>query len=152
MMYRDSDSRAPVTPQLSLRVAVMGGVALIAFGVIFFRLWSLQVLSGPKYRAEADNNRVRDVTVQAPRGRIVDRNGQLLVDNRSGYAVEVDPSKLPKDRRSLNALYARLGQLLHMRVRDIRKTVNSQFAALKFAKATVKQDVSQPVYEYILEN
>src|SRR5437588_181684 len=103
MMYRDTEARPPVTPQLALRVAVMGGVALIAFGVIFFRLWSLQVLSGPKYRAEADNNRVRDVTVQAPRGRIVDRNGQLLVDNRSGYAVEVDPAKMPKDahQRSL---------------------------------------------------
>jgi len=152
MMYRDSDSRAPVTPQLSLRVAVMGGVALVMFGVIFFRLWSLQVLSGPKYRAEADNNRVREITVQAPRGRVVDRNGQLLVDNRAGYAVELDPAKMPKDSHQRSLLYIKLGRILQMRPRDIRERAHSEFLALKFAKATIKQDVSAPVYQYLLEN
>src|SRR5436309_5286696 len=96
-MYRDTDRRPPITPQLALRVAIIGGVALVMFAIIFFRLWYLQILSGDRYLAEANNNRVRDITVQAPRGRIVDRNGQLLVDNRQGYAVEVNPAKLPKN-------------------------------------------------------
>ncbi|MBV8949830.1 MAG: hypothetical protein JOZ99_03070, partial [Actinobacteria bacterium] len=94
-MYRENERRSSITPQFAIRVAVMGGFALIFFGIIFFRLWYLQVLSGDKYRQEANNNQVRNITVQAPRGRIVDVNGQVLVDNRVGYAVEVDPSKLP---------------------------------------------------------
>ena len=72
-----------VTPQLALRVAILGGIALVLFAVIFFRLWYLQVLSGDKYLAEANDNRVREVKVEAPRGQIVDRNGTVLVDNRT---------------------------------------------------------------------
>jgi penicillin-binding protein 2 len=37
-----------ITPQLALRVAILGGIALVLFAVIFFRLWYLQVLSGDK--------------------------------------------------------------------------------------------------------
>ena len=64
-----------VTPALALRVAILGGIALVLFAIIFFRLWYLQVLSGDKYLAEANDNRVREVKVEAPRGQIVDRNG-----------------------------------------------------------------------------
>ena len=64
MMYRNPDERrGPITPQLALRVAIIGGVCLVMFGVVFFRLWYLQVLSGDKYLAEANNNQVRDITV-----------------------------------------------------------------------------------------
>ena len=59
------------------------------FAIIFFRLWYLQVLSGDKYLAEANDNRVREVKVEAPRGEIVDRNGTVLVDNRTALAVQV---------------------------------------------------------------
>ena len=58
----------------------IGGVALLAFGVIFFRLWYLQVLSGDQYEAKANDNRVREIKVQAPRGEVVDRDGRVLVD------------------------------------------------------------------------
>ena len=95
-MYLDSDRRPALTPQLALRVAMIGGIALVAFAVIFFRLWYLQVLSGDKYLAEANNNRVREIKVQAPRGKIVDRNGRVLVDNRTGLAVKISPDKLPE--------------------------------------------------------
>ncbi len=46
---RKRDPRIPVSPQLALRVAIIGGVAMVLFGVIFFRLWYLQVLSGEQY-------------------------------------------------------------------------------------------------------
>src|SRR3954468_22706178 len=70
-----------LTPQMALRVAVLGFVALAAFAVLFLRLWALQVLSGNKYRAEANTNRVRTIPVEAPRGTIVDRKGRVLVRN-----------------------------------------------------------------------
>ncbi|MBA2439169.1 MAG: hypothetical protein H0V50_00660, partial [Thermoleophilaceae bacterium] len=95
-MYLDSDSRRPsLTPQLALRVAMVSGVALVAFALIFFRLWYLQVLSGDKYKAEAKQNQVRKIIVRAPRGEIVDREGRVLVDNRVGLAIKVSPKGLP---------------------------------------------------------
>src|SRR5918998_4464041 len=108
-MYLDNDRRPTLTPQLAVRVAIIGGIALVAFAVVFFRLWYLQVLSGDKYRAEANNNRVREIKVQAPRGEVVDREGRRLVDNRTGLAVKVTPNKLPDGPLQRRALYERLG-------------------------------------------
>ena len=48
-MYLDNERRPTLTPQLAFRVAVIGGVALVMFAMIFFRLWYLQVLSGDNY-------------------------------------------------------------------------------------------------------
>ena len=88
-----------VTPQLALRVAILGGIALVLFAIVFFRLWYLQVLSGDKYLAEANDNRVREVKVEAPRGQIVDRNGTVLVDNRTALVgAGACPSACPSDR------------------------------------------------------
>jgi len=50
---------APVSPQMALRVAALGVGALVMFAIVFFRLWYLEVLSGDKYRQEANNNKVR---------------------------------------------------------------------------------------------
>src|SRR5256714_7183689 len=98
-MYLDRDTRPPITPQLALRVAIIGGVALVMFGVIFFRLWYLQVLSGDRYKAEANNNRVREITIKLRGGRILDRTGGVLLDTRSGLAETSGPTSRPRAPR-----------------------------------------------------
>jgi penicillin-binding protein 2 len=150
-VYLDNDRRPTLTPQLALRVAVIGGIALVAFAVIFFRLWYLQVLSGDKYLAEAKNNQQRSIKVQAPRGEIVDREGRVLVENRTGLAVKVTPDKLPDDRGERRAVYERLGRVLGISPARIERGVDRQLKALPFSTATVKQDVSDQVVAHVLE-
>ena len=152
MMYRDSDNRAPMSPQLALRVAIIGGVALVMFGIIFFRLWYLQVLSGDQYIAEANSNRVRDIVKQAPRGRIVDRDGRVLVDNRSGYAVVVNPAKVAKDPDVRQRTYETLARIVGEDSDALIDEVERQFKAVPFSNAIVTDDVSRPVYSYIKEH
>jgi penicillin-binding protein 2 len=106
MMESSGSGRAPITPQLALRVAILGGVALALFAIVFFRLWYLQVLSGDKFLAQATVNRVRELRVQAPRGKIVDRNGKVIVANKLAVVVELDPAKLPDAERDLAADWA----------------------------------------------
>jgi penicillin-binding protein 2 len=151
-VYLDNDRRPTLTPQLAVRVALIGGVALAAFAVIFFRLWYLQVLSGDKYRAEANNNQVREIKVQAPRGNIVDRQGRVLVTNRTGLAVKVTPGKLPSDAGEQRKEYRHLGRILGLSPKRIQKAVAQQFKALPFSAATVKQDVPLPLVSYLLEH
>jgi penicillin-binding protein 2 len=91
------DRRPPITPQLALRVAVLGGVALALFAVVFFRLCFLKVLSGDQYLVEARENRTRDVRIQAPRGDIVDRQGKALVTSRLANVVQLAPQQLPEE-------------------------------------------------------
>lgn len=152
MMYRDSDHGTPMSPQLALRVAIIGGVALVIFGIVFFRLWYLQVLSGDKYLAEANNNRVREIKVDAPRGKIVDRDGRILVDNRQGKAVKIVPDKLPEDPRQKAIVYSKLARVLGMNRRELRQEVNQQFRILPFSSATAKPDVDMATVAYLQEH
>ena len=77
MKQRIEERRPAITPQLALRVAVLGGFAFVLFAIVFFRLWFLQVLTGEQYVSQARENRVRKVKIEAPRGNIVDRNGAV---------------------------------------------------------------------------
>jgi penicillin-binding protein 2 len=126
------DRRPAITPQLAVRVAVLGGFAFVLFGVVFFRLWFLQVLSGEDYVAKARENRVRKVRIEAPRGDIVDRDGRVLVETRVAPVVQIVPGSLPKSvlaeadafRKSRGeAEKARLAAAgrLHALERDIRE-------------------------------
>lgn len=103
MIEPSGDRRAPITPQLAMRVAIFGAVAFGLFAIVFFRLWFLQVLSGDQYLAEANNNRFRELRIPAPRGDIVDRSGTVIVQNKRAIVVQLDPSKLPKEERDIAA-------------------------------------------------
>ncbi len=94
-----------MSPQLARRVAILGGVAFVLFGALFFRLWFLQVLSGETYVSEAAQNRVRKVRIEAPRGDIVDRNGTVLVKTRQAAVVQLLPEELPDAEREVAAEY-----------------------------------------------
>src|SRR5437016_13582794 len=109
-----TEPRLPVSPQLALRVAILGGLAMALFAVIFFRLWYLQVLSGEKYVQQANANRARDLPIAAPRGEILDRGGKAIVASRTTNAVQIVPSALPPAGTPRLALYRRLGRLLEM--------------------------------------
>jgi penicillin-binding protein 2 len=150
-VYLDNERRPTLTPKLAFRVAVIGGVALVMFSIIFFRLWYLQVLSGDNYVAAARENRVREIKVQAPRGEIVDRHGQLLVENRNSLSIKVTPDKLPQSRAEREAVYRRLAKLLGLNPRRLERRVERELKALPYSKPTVKQDVDEKVVAFVLE-
>ena len=95
----------PITPQLAWRVAVLGAVAFVLFATVFFRLWSLQVLSGSRFVALARDNGRRELPIEAPRGDIVDRDNAKLVTTRRAAVVQIVPASLPKAERQLGDDY-----------------------------------------------
>ena len=141
-MYLDNERRPTLTPQLAFRIAVIGGVALVMFAVIFFRLWYLQVLSGDNYVAAARENRVREIKVQAPRGEIVDRHGAAA---REEPALAVDQGHAGQAARTAQAdreeVYRRLAKLLGLKPQRLERRVERELKALPFSKPTIKQDV-----------
>lgn len=102
-MTQPTDRRAPISPQLAVRVASLGMIAFVLFAIVFFRLWFLQVLSGDQFLAEATKNRSRSQPIQAPRGFIVDRTGEPLVKNRKATVLQLDLRKIGEDERELAA-------------------------------------------------
>src|SRR6476661_8036697 len=103
--YTPEDRRPPTTPQLALRIATLGFIALALFAIIFFRLWYLEVLAGDKYLAEANQNRARIIPIAAPRGDIVDRDGREIVTSRLANVVQLSPRSLNDAERSASAAW-----------------------------------------------
>jgi penicillin-binding protein 2 len=149
-MYQRSNDRPG--PRLALRSAVLGGIAVALFAVLFFRLWDLQVLSGSQYLAEAKNNRTREYKVIAPRGNILDREGNVLVDNRTSLALQLNTLKLPEDPAEEKAELTQLGQLAHMSLRKMRQTIKEQEEVAAGAPVTLRKDVGYDLVYYLEEN
>jgi penicillin-binding protein 2 len=112
-----------VTPKLSRRVALLGGLVVIGFAALLMRLWALQVLAGSQYAARAQANQVRTVPVQAPRGPIVDRHGIVLVANEPVTSVELSPSGLPKIYAKRVAELRALSHISRVSVHRITKLI-----------------------------
>ncbi|MGB5343459.1 MAG: penicillin-binding protein 2 [Thermoanaerobaculia bacterium] len=69
---------------------------LVLFGVFLLiaaRFWFVQVVSGDYYLELAENNRVRELSLKAPRGLIYGRQGRLLAENVPSYNLKLDPSR-----------------------------------------------------------
>jgi penicillin-binding protein 2 len=109
----------PGIDRTKLRLAVLGALVLTAFVILFSRLWFLQVLASDEFQLLAKENRVRRVYSEPPRGRILDRNGVVLVDNRKSLAVTVDRELLDRPRRASRVL-KRLSELLDTPVSEFR--------------------------------
>jgi penicillin-binding protein 2 len=157
-------------PSIALRVAVILGIAAVMFGVVFFRLWFLQILSGQEFVAQANDNRLTTVKVVAPRGTIVDRHGETIVDNRPGRAVGIRLMDVPEGQ--LDSLVLRLSRVVKMRPKDMRKEIMDHLKpswpsgegapeftwenvvlgkGVSLDLVVVKQDVGMKVVSYILE-
>jgi penicillin-binding protein 2 len=134
------------------RVAVIGGLALVVFAVIFFRLWYLQVLSGDRYLAEAQGNRVRELTVQAPRGEIRDREGKVLVGSRTAQALQVRAEELPEDAERRGQVLKRVAQLASISIKKVRREIREQTEELPSSPVTLKRDVPVELVYYLREN
>ena len=150
-MYLRSGDR-PRGSRLSLRVAVLGGFALALFAILFFRLWNLQVIDGAEYLAEAKNNRTREYRVPAPRGDILDREGNVLVDNRTSLALQLNTTKLPADPAQERAELAKLGDLVHMSLKKVRRTIREEEEVAAGAPVTVRRDVGYDLVYFLEEN
>ena len=151
MIQPPEDRRPAISPQMAVRVAVLGGMALVLFAVVFFRLWYLEVLSGDQYVSQANENQVREIRIQAPRGDIVDRYGRRIVTNRMANVVQIELARLPPAGQQRRRLYRRLGDVLKMSPREIQRTVIEQRKVLPYANVTVKQDVTNAEMAYIEE-
>jgi penicillin-binding protein 2 len=94
----------------SLRLRVVGIAVLVLFGILVLRLWTLQVIDGKSYAAAVTRNQVRVVSVAAPRGEIVDRDGTVLVSNVPQQEVLLSRVAATQDPSIIGMVAALIGQ------------------------------------------
>lgn len=135
------------------RLAVLGIIAVSLFSSLVARLWHLQALSAPRYEVLAEGNRLRKVALPSARGRILDRNGKVLVGNRSAHSITVDPKELGSRR---DEILERLAALISSDFRPIDKETLSlrltDSALSPYGNIVVADDVSRDKVVYLLEH
>src|SRR5262245_44190853 len=95
-----------------LRLGILGIAIVSLFAALFARLWYLQVMATKEFKTAAVALQTRTILEEAPRGRILDRNGVVLVDNRISVIVTVDGKKLADiKKRDVNAYNGLLDRL-----------------------------------------
>lgn len=137
-----------------LRMSIVGVVIVACFVVLFARLWYLQVLEAPALAVQATQNRTRVVATEAPRGRILDAKGRVLVDNRTSLVVTIDLNELKKvDDR--DGLVRRLAEVLTANGAPIKvATIEKRLADQRFEQleaVPVATDVTEEVVHHLAE-
>lgn len=112
-------------------------IALI-LGVLLAGLWRLQVLGSTNYRVLAEANRIRKVPVLAPRGKIFDRDGRILVDNYPSVTCYILREQM-KDSATDLPMIARA---LDLPVEQIQSTLRHYQLAPKYQPIPLKQDIT----------
>lgn len=119
---------APQTSGIHGRFVAMGVLLAAIFGSLTAKLWSLQILEGASYAADAQNNLYTRVTTEAPRGVIYDADGKVLVDNVSSIAVvaDADVADNPDAMRRLSVVLGLPYGVVRSRIRDTTNGAQSQ--------------------------
>src|SRR5580698_5507464 len=124
--------------------AVQYFVALI-LAVLLVGLWRLQVLNAENFRSLAEANRIRKVPILAPRGKIFDREGRLLVDNYPSVTCYL----LREQVKDSNIDLPLIAQGLHIPVEQIHATLRRFQAAPKYEPIPLKQDITPDEQAFI---
>ena len=94
----------------NLRLYIVGLIVLVLFGVLGLRLWTLQVVEGKTYAAAVTRNEVRVVSIPAPRGEIVDRDGTVLVTNIPQEEILLSQSEAAQNPAIIGMVAALVGE------------------------------------------
>jgi penicillin-binding protein 2 len=133
------------SPQIRLTILLV--VVACLFGALFARLWFLQVINSPNAQAAAADNGVRFIYTQAPRGEILDRNGNVLVGNRTEPVIDVTQQIAAANP----GMESRLAPLLGMTVPELDTAINNlQYSP--YAPVPVLPDATPQQILYIQEN
>jgi penicillin-binding protein 2 len=119
-------------------------VALI-LAVLLAGLWRLQVLNAESFRSLAEANRIRKVPILAPRGKLFDREGRLLVDNYPSVSCYL----LREQVKDLDADLSLISKGLHIPIEQIQSTIRRYQYAPKYQPIPLKQDITPDEQAFI---
>ncbi|MFQ6672240.1 MAG: penicillin-binding transpeptidase domain-containing protein, partial [Candidatus Tectimicrobiota bacterium] len=140
--------RAAGTPQsrgFRLRLLCFLTFVVTIFAALGIRLAYLQIVHGPYYRSLSENNRIRVQPVGAPRGKIFDRQGRLVVSNRPAFNLMV----VREDAGNLEERLQRIGR----RVVVDRAAVESRMERVPpFRPALVSRDIPRDALAFVVEH
>jgi penicillin-binding protein 2 len=138
-----SVNREERLPAFKLTIVQYAIVAILL--VLLSGLWRLQVIGAQNYRTLAEQNRIRKVPILAPRGKLFDREGRLLVDNYPSVSCFL----IREPGRDLRADFPLISRGLHMTPEQLEATMKHYALAPKYEPIPLKQDITPDEVEFI---
>jgi penicillin-binding protein 2 len=135
-----SDNRLPQT-----RLAVVSYIIVGMIGLLLLGFWKLQVIDSDKYGQMAEQNRVRSIPIIAPRGRMLDRDGRVLVDNRPSFSVLL----LRDDPKLVEEYLPAISEGLGISVDDLHDQLVNTRNLPKFQPIVIKPEASSADLDFI---
>lgn len=124
---------------LRFRISFIGYTIAAALIVLAAGFWNHQIVQSTYYEHRAEQNRVRDITLVAPRGRIYDRFRRVLADNRPSYNIVLIRENSP---HSVEQTAAMLSPGVGISVEDLLERINRRRREPKFRPIVLKEDIS----------
>ena len=129
----------------SIRLTAAQYIILAIFLILAYGLWRLQVMQSDFYAGLAEKNRIRNVPILAPRGRILDREGRIIVDNYPSFTALL----LRDSSRDLSADAGLIAQGLHMNANEIRERVRKLAWLPQYQPIFLKDDITPDELAFI---
>jgi len=134
------DEKVPAMRLTASQYIILGIFLILAYG-----LWRLQVMQSDYYSLAAEKNRIRNVPVLAPRGKILDREGRVIVDNYPSFSALL----LRDSTRDLNADADLIAQGLHLNPDEVRARIKRFALMPQYQPIFLKEDITPDELQFI---
>jgi penicillin-binding protein 2 len=129
----------------SFRLTAVQYIILGIFLILTYGLWRLQVMQSDIYTLQAEKNRVRNVPILAPRGKIYDREGRIIVDNYPSFSALL----LRDSSRDLNADADLIAKGLHLDANELRQRIRKFNSMPQYQPIFLKDDITPDELAFI---
>jgi penicillin-binding protein 2 len=139
-MPLDRDDKVPQHRLTVVQYAILAIFLLLGFG-----LWRLQVNGSDYYQKLAEQNRIRNLPILAPRGRILDREGRIIVNNYPSFSVLL----LRDQNRDLLADVAMIAAGLNMDASEVAERIRKFAGRPHYEPIVLKDDITQDELAFV---
>ena len=129
----------------AIRLTAAQYIILGIFLVLAYGLWRLQVMQSDFYSLAAEKNRIRNVPVLAPRGKILDREGRTIVDNYPSFSALM----MRDSTRDLAADADLIAQGLHLDPNEVRARIRRFASMPQYQPIFLKEDITPDELQFI---
>ncbi|HIA30591.1 MAG TPA: penicillin-binding protein 2, partial [Candidatus Marinimicrobia bacterium] len=124
------------------RYYIIIGIVIFLMLILLSRFFYLQIFRYEKYKHKAEINRIRAVTVNAPRGLILDRNGNILVDNYPTYILTAIPGEMEQKEKIFNSISQCTGIDSLIIAENFKKYYRAKFVPTRLMKDLTFHQIS----------
>lgn len=134
-----------ISDEVRNKVRVFVILVTVVFLVLWIRVWYLQILKGENFETLSENNRVRLVSLPSFRGKILDRNGQVLASIRPSFNLYITP----EDAGNLDKTLSDLNQHIDFDLKRVREDISK---SPKFKPVLIRADIEREDVAFVEEN